>query len=388
MRTLGFVTVGRSDYGIYLPILRKIQEDPELKLLLFVAGMHLSSRHGLTIQMIEADGFTPAARIEMIPENDTPRDIVLAIARGLQGFSDVFLHNAPDILVVLGDRFEMYSAALAALPFTIPVAHIHGGELTQGAIDDALRHSMTKLSHLHFVSTQEYAKRVMHLGEAPSRIIVAGAPGLDQLDDFIPTDREDLENKIGLPLNGSLLIVTYHPETLDFEHAGEQIDQILNALDKLVLPVLFTLPNADTGGLEIAQRIRMFTAQHPNARLVENLGTQLYFSLMKQAAAMVGNSSSGIIEAASFELPVVNIGNRQSGRVRARNVIDVECRSGEILKGIQTALDPAFKKSLKGLHNPYRSGNAAAIIVDTLKKIPLNRGLLVKEFYDELEVIH
>src|SRR4030067_1771990 len=175
MRTLGVVTVGRSDYGIYLPILRKIQEDPELKLLLFVAGMHLSPRHGLTIQMIEADGFTPAARIEMIPENDTPRDIVLAIARGLQGFSDVFLHNAPDILVVLGDRFEMYSAALAALTFTIPGAHIHGGELTQGAIDDALRHSMTKLSHLHFVSTKEYARRVAQLGEEKWRISVCGA---------------------------------------------------------------------------------------------------------------------------------------------------------------------------------------------------------------------
>jgi UDP-hydrolysing UDP-N-acetyl-D-glucosamine 2-epimerase len=388
MRSLGVVTVGRSDYGIYSSILKRIHEDPELKLMLFAAGMHLSPRHGSTIKMIEADGYIPAARVEMIPENDTPRDIVHAIARGLQGFSDVFFHTAPDILVVLGDRFEMYSAALAALPFTIPVAHIHGGELTQGAIDDALRHSMTKLSHLHFVSTQEYANRVMQLGEAPWRITVAGAPGLDELEKFIPMDRADLENKIGLPLNGALLMITYHPETLDYEHAGEQIDHVLKALDKLALPVLFTLPNADTGGLEIARRIRLFLAQHPNARLMENLGTQLYFSLMTQAAVMVGNSSSGIIEAPSFELPVVNIGTRQSGRVRASNVIDVQCKSDDILAGIQKALKPAFKQSLKGLHNPYRSGNAATIIVDTLKEIPLNRRLLVKEFYDELEVIH
>ena len=387
MRTIGVVTVGRSDYGMYLPILRKIQKDPEMKLMLFAAGMHLSPRHGSTIQMIEADGFTPAERIEMIPENDSPRDIVHAIARGLQGFSDAFFNNAPDILVVLGDRFEMYSAALAALPFTIPVAHIHGGELTQGAIDDALRHSMTKLSHLHFVSTQEYAKRVMQLGEAPWRIIVSGAPGLDALDDFVPMDRIDLEKEIGMSLNDSVLIVTYHPETLDYEHAGGQIDQLLRALDKSVQPVLFTLPNADMGGLEITKRIRTFLVQHPKARLVENLGTQLYFSLMKLAAVMIGNSSSGIIEAPSFELPVVNIGDRQSGRVRASNVIDVRCESGEILDGIQKALDPAFKKSLRGLHNPYQSGNAATIIVDTLKKIPLNRELLVKEFYDELAVV-
>ena len=338
MRSVAVVSVGRSDYGIYLPILRQIQTEPDLKLLLFVSGMHLSPRHGSTIHMIEADGFPVTEKVEMLSNSDSPVDIASAIGRGVIGFAQVYEHVPLDILVTLGDRFEMYSAVLAALPFNIPVAHIHGGEITKGAIDDALRHSMTKLSHLHFVSTQTYAKRVIQLGEEPWRVTVSGAPSLDNLETIKYLDRSTLQKQLGIDLGKQVLLVTFHPVTLELENTEIQIAELLSAIEQSNCPALFTIPNADSGGGLIAEKITTFVATHANAKLVDNLGTQAYFSLMKYAAAMVGNSSSGIIEAPSFSLPVVNIGLRQEGRLRGKNVIDVPYNTNAILKGIRQAL--------------------------------------------------
>jgi len=382
VRTIGVATVSRSDYGIYLPILRKIQADPELRLHLIVAGTHLSPEFGLTVKAIEADGFEIAERVEMLLSSDTPEGIVKSMGLGLIGFAQSYARFRPDILLVLGDRFEMHAAALAALPFKIPVAHIHGGEITQGATDDALRHSITKLSHLHFVATEEYARRVMQMGEDPWRVIVSGAPSLDNLKSVQYLSRQGLEALLGLRLDRDPLLVTYHPVTLEYERTEWQVSELLKALEAFDIPMIFTLPNADVSGRVILGMLESFVKKKPGARLVENLGTQGYFSVMAVAAAMVGNSSSGIVEAPSFTLPVVNIGTRQQGRIREKNVLDVGYSHAEIRVAIAKAVSPDFRAGLKGLINPYGVGDAASRIVAKLKSIHLDDILLVKPFHD------
>jgi UDP-hydrolysing UDP-N-acetyl-D-glucosamine 2-epimerase len=383
LRAISAVTAARSDYGIYLPVLRRIREDADLSLRLIVTGMHLSPEFGLTVKEIEADGFEVAERVETLLSSDTPQGIAKSIGLGVLGFAQVYAHSRPDVLLVLGDRFEMYAATLAALPFKIPVAHVHGGELTQGAIDDALRHSMTKLSHLHFVSTQEYARRVIQMGEEPWRVVVSGAPSLDNLRLVKLFTREELAARFGLRLGREpFVLVTFHPATLEYEQTEWQVAELLAALEVCGLPVIFTMPNADTSGRTIARMIEEFTATHRSAQAVDNLGTQGYFSMMALAAAMVGNSSSGIIEAASFELPVVNVGSRQRGRVRGENVIDVDYNRASILEGLREALAPGFREKLRGIRNPYGSGAASEKIVEVLKQVQLDDKLVTKRFHD------
>ena len=383
MRRIGVVTVARSDYGIYLPILRAIQAAPDLTLNLYVSGMHLSPEFGMTVKQIERDGFEIAEHIKILLSSDSPEGIAKSIGLGVIGFSQAYARSRPDLLMVLGDRFEMYSAAVAALPFKIPVAHIHGGEITQGAIDDSLRHSITKLSHLHFVSTQEYANRVIQLGEESWRVVVSGAPSLDNLIAEQLLTWGDLSAKFGLLINEpQFVIVTYHPVTLEYEQAEWQVSELLAALDSCGKSIVFTLPNADTSGRIIRERIRDFVKSHPLSQAIENFGTQGYFSLMNLAAAMIGNSSSGIIEAASFELPVVNIGTRQTGRTRGKNVIDVDNSRESILEGIQKALDPQFRASLVGVQNLYGNGTASEKIMKTLKNTKFDSDFVIKHFMD------
>ena len=384
MRKIAVITVGRSDYGIYLPILTRIQNDPDLQLNLIVSGMHLSPEFGLTVDSIENDGFQITEKVEMLLATDSPQGISKSMGMGLIGFSQTYQRIRPDIILVLGDRFEMHAAVLAALPFKIPIAHLHGGEITQGAIDDSLRHSITKLSHLHFVSTPEYAQRVIQLGEEPWRVTVSGAPGLDNLQETALLSCVELNQKFGIRFSDDpLLLVTYHPVTLEYEQVEYQVSELLAALRESGLPVLFTLPNADTGGRQITQMINDFVAIHPSSRLVENLGTQGYFSVLAQAAAMVGNSSSGIIEAASFALPVVNIGTRQKGRLRGENVIDVDYDRESIFMGLEKALSNKFVTKISGLKNLYGDGNASKRIVEKLKLIDLDEKLIVKKFFDQ-----
>ena len=382
MRTIGVVTVGRSDYGIYLPILRRIQADPELRLHLIVSGAHLAPGFGLTVNMIQADGFEIGERVEMLLTSDSPEGIAKSIGIGVIGFAQAFARFRPDILLVLGDRFEMHAAALAALPFNIPVAHIHGGEVTQGAMDDALRHSLTKLSHLHFVSTPEYARRVAQLGEEAWRITISGAPSLDNLRVLVLPTREQLEAQINFRLHPAPLLVTFHPVTLELDQTEWQITELMAALNKLDLPVVFTMPNADTYNGIIRRHIAEYVRAHSSAWSVENFGTQNYFGVMQFAAAMIGNSSSGIIEAPSFKLPVVNIGTRQTGRVRANNVIDVGYERSEIVAGVQRAITPEFREGLSERVNPYGDGHAAENIVEVLKAVALDDRLIRKVFRD------
>jgi len=382
MRTIGVVSVARSDYGIYLPLLRAITKDPELNLLLFVSGMHLSPEFGSTVNEIKNDGFEIAAEVESLLSSDTPEGISKSIGLGIIGFSQTFCKMRPDILVVLGDRFEMFAAVVASVPFKIPIAHIHGGEITEGAFDDALRHSITKFCHLHFVSTQRYAERVIQLGEAPWRVHVVGALSLDNLKSVKLLNKKELGDKYQLELKQPPLLVTFHPVTLEVEQTEWQVRELLYALEATKMPVVFTLPNADTAGRSITRMVRNFVDTHSSCYFVNNFGTEGYFSMMAVSAAMVGNSSSGIIEAGSFRLPVVNIGNRQRGRIKGANVIDVEYNKESIIKGIQEVLNPHFRKSLHNLSNLYGSGNSSDKILKVLKQISINDNFLIKRFHD------
>jgi UDP-hydrolysing UDP-N-acetyl-D-glucosamine 2-epimerase len=380
VRRIGVVTVGRSDYGIYLPLLKRIAGDPEFELLLFVSGMHLSPHFDFTVRLIEADGFVITERIEMLISSDSGEGVAKSIGVGVMGFAQAFAANRPDLLVVLGDRFEMYAAAVAALPLTIPIAHLHGGELTEGLIDDPIRHSITKLSHLHFVSTEEYGQRVRQMGEEPWRVTVAGALSVDNAQTLDRMSLEELSGDLGVEIRKPFVLATYHPVTLEPDKLDQQVEALLSALHEVNMPVVFTQANADTGGARINARIENFVNDHPASHFITNLGMRRYLSAMSHAEVMVGNSSSGIIEAASFKLPVVNTGSRQRGRIRPRNVIDVGETRAEITGGIRQALDSGWRKSLDALTNPYGNGHAAEKIFERLKAVELNAQLLTKRF--------
>lgn len=386
MRTIAVVTVGRSDFGIYLPVLRRIRDDPELSLHLIVAGAHLSPFHGATVAAIEMEGIEIADRVEMLVASDAAEAIGMSMGLGVLGFASALARARPDILLVLGDRFEMHAAALAALPLRIPVAHIAGGERSEGAFDESLRHSITKLSHIHFVSNLEAAKRVRQLGEDPARVIVTGLPSIDAIRETPLLTPEALEKAIGAPLHPAPLLVTFHPVTLEPEQASAQMDALLGALEEVGRPIVFTMPNADTANSAIRQRIVDFVSTHRSARVFEQLGAQAYFSLMAHAAAMVGNSSSGIIEAASFGLPVVNVGDRQRGRLRTTNVIDAPAERSAIVAAIARACAPDHRKRSRAIRNPYGDGHAADRIVSVLKRTELGRSLTMKVFHDMAEV--
>jgi len=382
MRTIGVVTSARSDYGIHFPVLSRIQADPELRLYLIATGMHLSPEFGTTVNAIEADGFQVADRVEMLLSSDSPEGIAKSIGLGIIGFAQSYSRYQPDLLLVVGDRFETLAAVSASLPFGIPIAHIHGGESTEGLIDEPIRHSITKMSHLHFASTEAYGKRIIQMGEEPWRVIVSGAPSLDSINPLELMSQQELENKFGWDLSQPTLLVTSHPVTLEYENTAEYTKELLAALDESGLAIVFTYPNSDTHGKVIADLINDFVAVHEQASLTVSLGSHAYFSLMNQVVAMVGNSSSGIIEAASFKLPVVNIGNRQQGRLHGRNVINVGYSRQEVFAGIQKAVSDKIRSGLRDLANPYGDGTASQKIVNRLKDVPLDQHLIQKRFYE------
>ncbi len=363
-------------------MLRAILDDEALDLRLLVCGMHLSSAFGMTVDEIESDGIPIAEKIETLSPDDTAAGMARTIANTVRGFADSFEGDCPDILMVMGDRPEMLAAASAALPFGIPVAHLHGGELTFGAIDDSIRHALTKMSHLHFAATETYAARIVQMGEEPANVHVTGGPGLDNLHAHDPLDGDALEKIVGLPVDPAPLLCTFHPVTLESADTMKHLEAMLEAIAGLGLPAIFTYPNADTEGRRIIDRLKLFTEGSGDRVLVANLGTRAYFSLMARAAAMVGNSSSGITEAASFRLPVVNIGSRQGGRLRAANIIDVAPVADAIAAGIETAISAEFRQALKTLVNPYGDGRAAERIVRHLRETPLGRDLTMKKFRD------
>jgi len=380
-KRIGVVTVSRSDYGHLRPVLEALRRAPDLELLLLVAGMHLASEFGLTVRDIEADGFPISARVEMLGGGDTPEAVAAATGRGVAGFGEAFARLRPDVVVVLGDRFEMLAAAVAALPFALPVAHIHGGEVSEGAMDNQIRHAITKLAHLHFASAEPHARRIAAMGEEPWRIHTVGAPGLDRLATTEPLPRAGLARELRLPEAGPWLLVTFHPVTLEYRDTAAHIDELLAALEKTDGFIVITYPNADTAGRLIIERIEEFAGRHPRrCRLAKSLGERLYLSLLRHADLMIGNSSSGLIEAPSFGLPVVNVGSRQRGRLRGANVIDVESSREDILRGIEAAQALPFRVRARAAANPYGDGHAAPRIVEILRSVPIDVRLVQKRF--------
>jgi len=379
-KKIAVVTVGRSDFGIYRPILRRMMDDPALEPSLIVTGGHLDEKTGRTVSFIEEEGWPIAAQVPVDNVPDTADGVVRLMGSILHGMSEALVKCMPDMMLVLGDRYDMFAAALAAVPFNIPIAHIHGGELTEGAIDDQFRHALTKMSHLHFAATNEYARRIIQMGEEPWRVTVCGAPGLDNINEMDWLDRAALSETLQLELTRDPLLVTYHPVTRQWDHTNEQIDVLLDALADVDHPLIFTYPNTDMGNRKIIDAIQRFAGKRVNTIAVSNLGTRRYFSLMKIAAALVGNSSSGIIEAASFGLPVVNVGVRQQGRTQGRNVINTPDEVDSIRAALQQALSSGFREDLRGMENPYGDGHAAERIAECLKEVCITPEFMRKVF--------
>jgi UDP-N-acetylglucosamine 2-epimerase (non-hydrolysing)/GDP/UDP-N,N'-diacetylbacillosamine 2-epimerase (hydrolysing) len=386
MRRICVVTVARSDYGIFRPLLRRICQTPDLELALVAAGMHLAPEFGNTIDEIRADGLEIALSVDLSLSSDRPGSIARSMGLGTIGFAQAYEWLRPDILVVLGDRFEMQAAALAAVPFLMPIAHIAGGALSGGAIDDAFRHAITKLSNLHFVETEPYARRVVQMGEEPWRVHMTGALGLDNLREVQPMPLDELNRRFDLELSADNppLLVTFHPVTREYAETGRYMETLLAALAACDRPLVFTYPNADTSGRMVIEMIEGFVRQCPRACCVPHFGTAGYYGLMAQAAAMVGNSSSGIVEAASFKLPVVNVGTRQLGRLAPDNVLATGYERDEILDAIRKVTTPEFRDGLRTLVNPYGDGRAAERMVEVLRSIELGTSRLIQKTFHDL----
>ncbi len=385
-RKICVITGSRAEYGHLFWLMRSIAADKTLRLQVAVTGMHLSSRFGLTYKVIKQDGFTIDAKVPILHYGNSPVGIAKAIGRGCASFSDHLQRLRPDLLVICGDRYEMLAAAIAAHVLGIPIAHLHGGENSEGAVDEAFRHAITKMSYIHFAATESYRKRIIQLGENPKYVYNFGAPGLDHLCHQSFLTREALADALGFDLSRPTAIVTFHPVTLERTAPVQQVREMLKAIDHAGIKAVFTKSNADAGGEAINRLIKDFCRKDPQRYyFTDNLGSRLYLSCLKRLDVMVGNSSSGVVESASFKLPVVNIGDRQKGRLRPANIIDVPCRYSDICRGIRKALTPQFRRSIDRLHNPYarlKAGTISPRIKDVLRKIDLRPEVLKKSFYN------
>ena len=385
-RKICVVTTSRADFGLLLGLLKAIQADSALRLQVIASGMHLAPEFGLTVREIEAEGVKLGRRIDLQLTGGSGLANAKSIGRGVVGFADALAELQPAIVVLLGDRFELFAPAIAALMLRIPIAHIHGGERSEGAIDESVRHAITKMASLHFPATESYRQRIIQMGETRERVFNFGAPGLDQIYGTPLLTRGQLEQELGLSLQDPVALVTYHPATHDPGSVDTQVRHLAGAITASKLNAVFTMANADAQGARINARLRSLCEQTPGRfKWIPHLGHRRYLSCMEHFAVMVGNSSSGLTEAPSFRLPVVNIGDRQRGRIRAANVIDVPCSKEAILRGIKRAISSRFRASLRGMLNPYdrfRDGRASERIKNVLKRVSLSDDLLKKSFND------
>ena len=383
IRKIGVITGTRAEYGLLRGLIRRIQDDPACELQLFVTGMHLSNEFGATYREIVADGFPITQKVEMLLGSDTPSGVTKSIGLGAIGFADAFETHRPDLVVVLGDRFEILAAVSAALIARIPVAHIHGGEATEGLIDEAIRHAITKMSHLHFVAADDYRRRVIQLGEQPERVFLVGGLGVDRLKDIQLMERAALEEAIGLRFKPRNYLVTFHPVTLDRATAQLQMGELLDALSELRdTGTVFTYPNADTEGRILIDMIERFVADRPDSAVAHvSLGQERYLSCLAQVDAVIGNSSSGLTEAPSFKVATINIGDRQRGRLQAASVVNAAPTKTSILAAIVAIQEPSFVRALKDVSNPYGEGGATEKVFQAVKSVPLT-DLLKKRFFD------
>jgi len=377
------VTGTRAEYGLLRWVMQGIKDSPVLKLQLIATGMHLSPEFGLTYRDIEADGFHIDRKVEMLLSSDTPVGVTKSIGLGICCFADVLADLKPDLMLVLGDRYEIFSAASSAMIARVPIAHLHGGETTEGVFDEAIRHSITKMSHLHFVATQEYRKRVIQLGESPKRVFQVGGLGIDSILNLQLLDHMALETALDFKLGLRNLLVTFHPVTLEQETATVQMAELLKALETLKgTHLIFTMPNADTEGRTLFGMIYEFVARHPTtARAFTSLGQLRYLSCIRHVDGVVGNSSSGLAEVPSFKKGTINIGDRQHGRLKAASVIDCEPERELILQALGQLYSPDFQAKLKTVENPYGKGGASDAVVAILEQTTFDE-LLKKRFYD------
>ncbi len=381
-RKVCVVTGSRAEYGLLRWPMEEVRAARELQLQLIVTGMHLAPEFGLTCREIEADGFHIDRRAEILLGSDTPVAIAKSMGLGLIAFAEALQQLQPDVLLVLGDRFEIFAAAAAALVARIPVAHLHGGETTQGAFDEALRHCITKMAQLHFVAAEEYRHRVIQLGEHPDRVFLVGGLGVDAIHRIKLLERAELEAALGMELGARSLLVTFHPVTLEGSDSARQMSELFAALDELAdVNLIFTMPNADTEGRALSAMIERYVAGRPNARLYASLGQLRYLSCLRWVDGVVGNSSSGLTEAPSFKTPTVNIGDRQRGRLRAESVIDCAPERGSIGAALRQVFSPAFRSTLATARNPYGEGGASHRVVEILRSHPLEN-IVKKSFYD------
>jgi len=386
MRKICVISGTRAEYGLLYWVMKSIEKQPELNLQLIVTGMHLSSEFGLTYKQIEQDGFVIDKKLEILVSSDTSVGISKSMGLGMITFSEAFNELKPDIVLVLGDRFEIFSAVSAAMIARIPIAHCHGGEATEGLIDESIRHSITKMSHIHFCSTNDYKKRIIQLGESPKSVQNVGALGIENINKLTLLSKKDFEDSISFKLDKEFnFLVTFHPVTLENSTASEQVSQVLEALDTMNnCKIIFTKSNSDTDGRIINNTIEQYVLKNPEKSVCfSSLGQLRYLSALQYVDCVIGNSSSGLIEVPSFKKATVNIGDRQRGRIMGESVIQCLPKKNEIIKAIKKAISINFKNGvLLNSTNPYGEGNSSELIVNTLKNIELTN-ILKKRFHDQ-----
>lgn len=382
MRKICVVSGTRADYGLLQWVMHGIRREPGLALQIVATGMHLSPEFGLTYRDIEVDGFVIDRKLDVLLSSDSSTGVTKSVGIGTIAFADAFAELQPEIVVILGDRFEIFSAATAAMIAGLPIAHLHGGEITEGAFDDAIRHAITKMAHLHFVAAEEYRSRVIQLGEDPERVFLCGGLGVDTISKTPLLDREAFEAAIDFKLGKRNLLVTFHPVTREYDAAAGQMTELLAALDRLEdTHLILTMPNADTGGRELIRLIEDFVAARPHAKAFTSLGQLRYLSCIAHVDGVVGNSSSGLAEVPTFRKGTINIGDRQRGRLKAKSVIDCEPTCSSIGAALEKLYSPTFQVGLESVRNPYGEGGASEMIVEVLKRFDLD-GIVKKAFYD------
>ncbi|MBD5358459.1 MAG: UDP-N-acetylglucosamine 2-epimerase (hydrolyzing) [Bacteroides sp.] len=366
MKKICFVTGTRADYGIMSRLMKRLRESHGTQLQIIATNMHLSPEYGMTVNEIEADGFHVDCRVDSLLSGDSPAATVKSMGLTQIGMADAFTQLQPDLVVILGDRYEMLAAASSALIFRIPIAHLYGGETTEGAYDDSIRHAITQLSDYHFTSTPQYAERIISMGKDSSRVFWVGSLGVDNIRSSPSMTLDELEKSLDFKLGNKFVVATFHPVTTIPGEEERQTSALLSALESIIAEdwkILFTMPNSDTGGKKVAALIKDWSERHAdNVKAVQSLGRLRYFSALSHAAAVVGNSSSGLIEAPSFGIPTLNIGDRQKGRARGTSVFDVAAEKNDIIRGLHTVLSPEFRMLAADSDNPYAK-------TDTLQEI-------------------
>lgn len=384
MRKICFFTGTRAEYGSMSRLMRMVADSPDCRLQLIATNMHLSPEFGLTYREIESDGFHIDKKVEMLLSSDTANGTVKSMGLATIGFADALEELDPDLCVILGDRYEMLAAAQTALIYKKPIVHLYGGEITEGAYDDAIRHAITKMSHLHFTSTEEYRNRVIRMGEQPERVFWVGSLGVDNIVNESPMPLDELESSIDFPLGNRFLLVTFHPVTMENQTSEARCTALLEALEEVndMYNILFTLPNSDTDGRVIISLVEDFVAKDKSRRhAVTSLGRKRYYSALSHCTAVVGNSSSGLTEAPSFHKPALNIGDRQKGRTRCASVVDCDATRQGIREGLKKVLSEEMKKAAEKTVNPYYKKDTLHQIFDVIATYPLV-GLIQKRFYD------